>query len=53
MSDLVVIEFDDEQAAFELRAALAKMQKEDLIQMKDVVVVSKNEKGKIRLHQSI
>ncbi len=53
MSDLVVIEFDDEQKAFELRAALAKMQKEYLIQMKDIVVVTKNEKGKIRLHQAV
>ncbi len=53
MSDLVVIEFDNEQAAFEMRAALAKMQKEYLIQMKDIVVVTKNEKGKIRLHQAV
>ena len=28
MSELVVIGFDDEQKAFELRAELAKMQKE-------------------------
>ena len=53
MSDLVVIEFDDEQKAFEMRAALAKMQKEYLIQMKDIVVVTRNEKGKIRLHQAV
>ncbi len=53
MSELVVIEFDDEQKAFEMRAALAKMQKEYLIQMKDIVVVTKNEKGKIRLHQAV
>ncbi len=53
MSDLIVIEFDDEQTAFEMRAALAKMQKEYLIQMKDIVVVTKNEKGKIRLHQAV
>ncbi len=53
MSDLVVIEFDDEQKAFDMRAALAKMQKEYLIQMKDIVVVTRNEKGKIRLHQAV
>ena len=53
MSDLVVIEFDNEQTAFEMRAALAKMQKEYLIQMKDIVVVTRNEKGKIRLHQAV
>ena len=53
MSDLVVIEFDNEQTAFEMRAALARMQKEYLIQMKDIVVVTRNEKGKIRLHQAV
>jgi uncharacterized membrane protein len=30
MSDLVVIGFDDEQKAFEMRAGLAKLQKEYL-----------------------
>jgi len=53
MSNLVVIEFDDEQAAFEMRAELGKMQKEYLIEMEDVVVVTKNEKGKAKLHQAV
>ena len=53
MSDLVVIEFSDEQAAFDMRAELAKMQKEYLIKMEDVVVVTKNEKGKVKLHQAV
>ena len=53
MSDLVVIGFDNEHKAFEMRAALAKMQKEYLIDMEDVVVVTKDEKGKIKLHQAM
>ena len=53
MSNLVVIGFDDENKAFEMRAALAKMQKEYLIEMEDVVVVTKNEKGKMKLHQAV
>jgi uncharacterized membrane protein len=53
MSDLVVIGFDDEHAAFEMRAALAKLQKEYLISMEDVVVVTKDEKGKVKLHQAV
>ena len=53
MSDLVVIGFDDEHKAFELRAALAKLQKEYLIEMEDVVVVTKNDKGKVKLHQAV
>ena len=52
-SELVVIGFDDEHKAFELRAALARMQKEYLIEMEDVVVVTKNEKGKVKLHQAV
>ncbi|UCG11701.1 MAG: DUF1269 domain-containing protein [Deltaproteobacteria bacterium] len=52
MSDLVVIGFDDEHTAFEMRAALAKLQRQYLIQMEDVVVVTKDEKGKVKLHQA-
>ena len=51
MSNLIVISFPNEQTAFELRDALAKMQKEYLIEMEDVVVVTKDEKGKVKLHQ--
>jgi uncharacterized membrane protein len=53
MSNLVVIGFDDETTAFELRAKLAKLQKEYLIEMEDVVVVTKDEKGKVKLHQAV
>lgn len=53
MSDLVVTVFNDETTAFELRAKLAAMQKEYLIDMDDVVVVTKNETGKVKLHQAM
>ena len=53
MSNLVVIGFDDEHKAFEMRAALAKLQKEYLIEMEDVVVVTKDDKGKVKLHQAV
>ena len=53
MSDLVVIGFEDEHTAFEMRAELAKLQKEYLIEMEDVVVVTKDEKGKVKLHQAV
>lgn len=52
MSDLVVVGFDDEHSAFEMRAALSKMQKEYLIEMEDVVVVTRDESGKVKLHQA-
>ena len=41
MSNLVVVVFNDETTAFDVRAALAKMQKEYLIQMEDAVVVTR------------
>ena len=53
MSNLVVIGFDDETTAFEMRAELAKMQKEYLIDMEDVVVVTKDENDKVKLHQAV
>jgi uncharacterized membrane protein len=53
MSDLVVIGFDDEHKALEMRAKLAKLQKEYLIEMEDVVVVTKDDKGKVKLHQAV
>lgn len=53
MSELVVIGFQDEHTAFQLRAELAKLQKEYLIDMEDVVVVTKDEKGKVKLHQAV
>ncbi|MBS1238798.1 MAG: rane protein, partial [Deltaproteobacteria bacterium] len=52
MSQLVAVEFHDEHTAFAVRAEPAKMQKEYLIDMKDVVVVTKDEKGKVKLHQA-
>jgi uncharacterized membrane protein len=53
MSDLVVTVFGDETTAFEMRAALAKMQKAYLIDMEDAVVVTKDDKGKVKLHQAV
>lgn len=52
MSDLVVIGFDEEDKAFEMRAELVKLQKDYLIEMEDVVVLTKDDKGKVKLHQS-
>jgi uncharacterized membrane protein len=53
MSELVVISFHDENTAFEMRATLAGLQKEYLIEMEDVVVVTKDENGKVKLHQAV
>jgi uncharacterized membrane protein len=53
MSDLIVVAFPDEATAFELRAALVKLQKEYLIEMEDAVVVTKSADGKVKLHQAV
>ena len=53
MSTLVVIEYEDQYKAEEVRLKLRKMQKEYLIDMEDAVVAVKDEKGKIKLHQAI
>jgi uncharacterized membrane protein len=53
MADLVAVAFDDETTAFELRAELANLQKEYLIEMEDVVVVTRDEDGKVKLNQAV
>ncbi len=53
MSNLVVIAFPNESEAFELRAALVKLQTQYLIEMEDVVVVTRDLKGKVQLHQAV
>ena len=52
MSTLVAIVFDDEVTAFEMRAALAKMQKDYLIDLEDAVVVTRDQNGRTKLHQA-
>jgi uncharacterized membrane protein len=52
-STLVVIEYDDQYKAEELRLKLRKMQKEYLIDLEDAVVAVKDDRGRIKLHQSV
>jgi uncharacterized membrane protein len=53
MSTLVVIGYDDEFKAQEVRLKLRKLQKDYLIDLEDAVVAVKDAKGKIKLHQAI
>jgi uncharacterized membrane protein len=53
MCTLVAVVFDDETTAFEMRAALVKMQQQHLIELEDSVVVKRNEKGNIKLGQAV
>jgi uncharacterized membrane protein len=51
MANLVVIGFDDEHKAEEVRLALLKMQREYLVDLEDAVIAVKKENGKIKLLQ--
>jgi uncharacterized membrane protein len=51
MSTLVVIDYESEVRAEEVRLALLKMQKAYLIDLLDAVVVVRDEKGKVKLRQ--
>ena len=52
MSNLVAVVFEDEITAFEMRTALMRMQKENLIDLEDSVVVTRDSKGKVKLDQA-
>src|SRR5215469_18535670 len=52
MSNLVAVVFDDPFTAFDMRASLLRMQKENLIDLEDSVVVTRDEKGKVKLDQA-
>src|SRR4051812_25393666 len=53
MANLIAIAFADPSKAFELRAKLVELQKEYLLEMEDIVVVTRDEQGKVKLHQPI
>lgn len=53
MSDLIVIGFNNEFKADEVLLKLAKMQKEHLVDLEDAVVVFKNQKGKLKVKQTL
>jgi uncharacterized membrane protein len=53
MSTLVAVIFKDETTAFDMRAALLKMEKEYLIDLEDSVVVTRDAKGRAKLDQAV
>lgn len=53
MSDLIIVAFPDEATALAASDALVALQKQHLIEMEDVVVVTRGEDGRVHLTQSI
>jgi len=52
MSTLVAIAYPDKSTADEVVATLSRLQTEHLISLEDAVVVARDDKGKVKLHQS-
>jgi len=51
MSNLIVVAYDDQFRAEEVRTKLRRLQQDYLIDLEDAVVAVKDEKGKVKLHQ--
>jgi uncharacterized membrane protein len=51
MSTLVVIDYENELKAEEVRLTLLKMQKEYLIDLEDAVIVVRDQQGRVKLRQ--
>jgi uncharacterized membrane protein len=52
MSNLVAIAYPDRESAEQVRRTLIELQKEHVIELEDMVVVTRAENGKVKLHQS-
>ncbi len=53
MSDLIIVAFPDEATAFAAGEALVALQKKYVIEMEDVVVVTRDAEGHVKLNQSV
>jgi uncharacterized membrane protein len=53
MNTLVVVGYDEPYQAEEVRLKLRKLQSEYLLDLEDAVVAVKDDKGKVKLHQSV
>src|SRR6188472_3372467 len=52
MSNLVAVAFPDRATAENVMETLGRLQTEHAIELEDAVVVTRDEKGKVKLHQS-
>lgn len=53
MSDLIVVAYPDEYRAAEVLAVLQRLQGKVLIDLEDAVYVTKDENGKLKLHETV
>jgi uncharacterized membrane protein len=52
MANLIAVAYPDEATAKEVLATLARLQTERSIELEDAVVVTRDQDGKVKLHQS-
>jgi uncharacterized membrane protein len=53
MSDLVAVAYPDQQTAETVRQRLAQLTREHVIELADAVVVTRDQDGKVHLHQTV
>ncbi|MFC1413821.1 DUF1269 domain-containing protein [Streptacidiphilus sp. N1-12] len=53
MSNLIAVAYPDVATAEKVRALLADLQKQKLIQLEDAVIVERKQDGKVKLHQAV
>ena len=53
MSNLIAVAYPDVATAEKVRSTLGQLQTERLIELEDMVVVTRDEKGKVKLHQAV
>ena len=53
MSELVVVAFEDETSAVEMRDALVRLQKQGLIILDDAAIVIRKQDGKVKVKQAV
>jgi uncharacterized membrane protein len=53
VSNLIAIAYPDVQTAEEVRTTLGQLQTEKVIEIEDMVVVTRDAKGKVKLHQAV
>jgi uncharacterized membrane protein len=53
MSDLVVLAFDSEDGALEMRDAMVNLQKQHIVELEDAAVVIRRADGKVKVKQAV
>ena len=53
MSDLIAVAYPDQETAETVRAKLAELTREHVLALDDAVVVTRDENGKVKLHQAV